>query len=57
MRRLTLEVKLKISFNTFEKNINIFAYTVILIAGLQKNPILLILKENRVTMRMLNIYL
>jgi hypothetical protein len=57
MRRLTLEVKLKISFNTFEKNINIFAYTVILIAGPQKNPILLILKENRVTMRMLNIYL
>jgi hypothetical protein len=57
MRRLTLEVKLKISFKTFEKNINIFAYTVILIAGLQKNPILLILKENRVTMRMLNIYL
>jgi hypothetical protein len=45
------------SFKAFKKNINIFAYMVILIAGLQKNPMLLILKENQATMRMLNIYL
>ena len=43
--------------NEFQNIINIFVYMVILIAGLQKNPILLILKENQVTMRMLNIYL
>jgi hypothetical protein len=44
-------------FQTFKKILNIFFYMVILIAGLQKNPMLLILKENQVTMRMLNIYL
>ena len=45
MRRLS-EVKLEMSFKTFETIINIFGYMVILIAGCQKNPISLILIEN-----------
>ena len=35
-------------FKTFKQIINIFAYMVILIAGLQNNPILLILKDENV---------
>jgi hypothetical protein len=35
-------------FKTFKQIINIFVYMVILIAGLQNNPILLILKDENV---------
>ena len=39
-------------FQNFQKNYKYFCLHGDLIAGIQKNPMLLILKENQVTMRM-----
>ena len=39
-------------FQNFQKNYKYFCLHGDLIAGIQKNPMLLILKENEVTMRM-----